>query len=512
LKKKFSFELCYLFFLGVISSFSLPPFSFFFINFATFSFFFIFLVKKEKPKNFNSFFYGWAFGFGYFFSNLYWISISLTFDSNFKFLIPFSLFLIPAFLALFYGFISFLFLKINLRSTLTSFFLLTLLFSIFEFLRGHILTGFPWNLIAFSFSNYPKFLSIISIIGTYGFNTICISLFLIPGLLYLRNSLINRFACGIFFLLLIFFNIYGNYYSNNFLKLEKIKLDYQIRAIASNFEIEKFYNNFLAEEIIKELIKISDPTSTTKKTLFLWPESIIPGVTRDQFQNYSYLFKKSFTHKHQIGLGIISESQDNSKKIFNTLAFFDNDLKLLHSYEKINLVPFGEFLPLENILKRFGLKTLTNNYKSFSSGENKDILNLSIQNSNFKILPLICYEIIYPERIQKIKNYDFIINISEDGWFGKSVGPKQHFVHSIFRAIENGKYVIRSSNNGMTAIINPIGIIEKKIEYGKNGYIDFYETRIIKPTLFSKYGGKIFSLIILLYIFLIFSFNRFKNE
>ena len=268
----------------------------------------------------------------------------------------------------------------------------------------------------------------------------------------------------------------------------------------------------MAEEIIKELINISNPSTTTKKTLFLWPESIIPGVTKEQFQNYSYLFKKSFKNEHHIGLGIISEPQDNSEKIFNSLAIFNNNLKLLHSYEKKSLVPFGEFLPFENILKKFGLKTLTNNYKSFSSGKNKDVLNLNIQNSYFKILPLICYEIIYPERIQKIKNYDFIINISEDGWFGKSIGPKQHFAHSIFRAIENGKYVIRSSNNGMTAIINPIGIIEKRIDYGQDGYIDFDETRITKPTLFSKYGNKIFSSIILLYIFLIFSFNRFKNE
>ena len=501
-----------MFFLGALSSLSLPPLNFFFINFATFSLLFIFLNKKKKSKILNSFLYGWAFGFGYFFSNLYWISISLTFDSDFKFLIPFSLFLIPAFLALFYGCISFLFLKINIRGVLCSFFLFILLFSIFEFLRGHILTGFPWNLIAFSFSSYPKYLSIISIIGTYGFNTICISLFFLPGLLYLKNSFKNIFVCGIFFLIVIFFNVYGNYYSNIFSNVKKIKLDYQIRAIASNFEIKKFYNNFLAEEIINELISISNPSSATKKTLFLWPESIIPGVTKEQLQNYSHLFKKSFKNEHYIGLGIISEPQDNSEKIFNSLAFFNNNLKLLHSYEKKNLVPFGEFLPFENILKKFGLKTLTNNYKSFSSGKNKDVLNLNIQNSYFKILPLICYEIIYPGRIQKIKNYDLIINISEDGWFGKSIGPKQHFAHSIFRAIENGKYVIRSSNNGMTAIINPIGIIEKKIDYGQDGYLDFDETRIIKPTLFSKYGNKIFGSIILLYIFLVFSFNRFKNE
>ena len=504
--------MCYLFFLGAFSTLSLPPFGFFFINFITFSLLFVFLAKKEKSKNLKSFLYGWSFGFGYFFSSLYWISISLTFDSDFKFLIPFSLFLIPIFLALFYGFISLLFLKINLKNISSSFFLLVSLFSILEFLRGHILTGFPWNLIAFSFTNYPNFISIISIIGTYSFNIICISLFFLPALLYLKNDLKNKFIFGTFLLIVIFFNLYGNYYSNSFQNSKIIKKDFQIRAIASNFEIQKFYNDISTEKIIRDLIKISDPSSTSKKTLFLWPESIIPGVTKDQFKDYNYLFKKNFNHVHQIGLGIISKSQNDSEKIFNSLAIFDNNLDLLHSYEKINLVPFGEFLPLESILKRFGLKTLTNNYKSFSPGKNNNVINLKIQNSYFKILPLICYEIIYSERIQKIKNYDFIINISEDGWFGKSIGPKQHFAHSIFRAIENGKYVIRSSNNGMTAIINPIGIIEKKIDYGQDGYIDFSDSKIIKSTLFSKYGNKIFGFIILLYIFLIFSFNRFKNE
>ena len=105
-----------------------------------------------------------------------------------------------------------------------------------------------------------------------------------------------------------------------------------------------------------------------------------------------------------------------------------------------------------------------------------------------------------------------MINISEDGWFGKSIGPKQHFAHSIFRSIESGKYLIRSANNGKAALINPLGVIEKQVNFQENGYIDFEEFRKIQPTIFSIYGNKIFGLIILLYIFLIFSFNRIKNE
>ena len=127
-------------------------------------------------------------------------------------------------------------------------------------------------------------------------------------------------------------------------------------------------------------------------------------------------------------------------------------------------------------------------------------------------MPLICYEIIYSGNLTKDFNFDFILNVSEDGWFGKSIGPKQHFVHSIFRAIENGKYVLRTSNNGMAAIINPLGQIEKKIDYGESGYIDFVNKRDLNKTIFSTFGNSIFIILILLYIFLTFSFNRVRDE
>ena len=129
-----------------------------------------------------------------------------------------------------------------------------------------------------------------------------------------------------------------------------------------------------------------------------------------------------------------------------------------------------------------------------------------------KFLPLICYEIIYSGYLTNNQNFDYIINISEDGWFGKSIGPKQHFSHSIFRAIETGKYVLRSSNNGISAIINPLGEIEKQIDFGQSGYIDFENRRNFSQTLFSKYRNKIFIILIFVYIFLTISFNRIRNE
>ena len=161
MKNKFYIELIYLILLGALTSLSLPPFNYVVINFLTFSLFYIFLIKKlEIYKNKKIFFlYGFLFGFGYFVSNLYWISISLTFDQNFKFLIP-------GFLALFYALVTYLFVILKPKENLSSFFLFSLIFGIVEFLRGSILTGFPWNLIAYSFYNQIEILNITSIIGT----------------------------------------------------------------------------------------------------------------------------------------------------------------------------------------------------------------------------------------------------------------------------------------------------------------------------------------------------------
>ena len=228
---------------------------------------------------------------------------------------------------------------------------------------------------------------------------------------------------------------------------------------------------------------------------------------------YKNIFKTNFDKNHLIGLGLTSkELSMNSHKYFNSFSIFDNDLNLIENYNKIKLVPFGEFLPFENILNKIGLKTITNNFGSFTHGENRKIIKIGDSISELKFLPLICYEIIYTGNLSKDFNFNFILNVSEDGWFGNSIGPKQHFAQSIFRAIENGKYVLRSSNNGMSAIINPLGEIEQKIDYGVSGYIDFEKKRDLDKTIFSTFGNRIFIMLILLYIFLIFSFNRIRNE
>ena len=514
MKKKLYIEWIFLILLGAFTSLSLPPFNYLIINFFSFTFFFSFLIKKSNAhKNVKTFFlYGWLFGFGYFFTNLYWISISLSFDQNFKFLIPLTLISIPSFLALFYGLISYFFIILKPKKIVSSFFVFSLIFGVLEFLRGSILTGFPWNLIAYSFSNYLEILSITSIIGTYGFNLFCISLFTCPAIFILRDTKKDVGVSIFFFITLVFFYTYGSLYNAKFNKADKNFLDYKVRILGSNIDLDRFYSNIDPASVIEDLIKISNP-NIKEKTIFVWPEGIIPNISRDELIKFESIFEQNFSENHFLVIGINSESIDKSFiNYFNSFSVYDNKLNLLNSYNKNNLVPFGEFLPFENVLGIFGLSSITNNYQSFSSGNERDIIEIKQQNFSLKILPLICYEIIYSGKLFDNNDFDLIINISEDGWFGKSVGPKQHFVHSIFRAIESGKYVLRSSNNGIAGIINPLGIVDDKVDFGQTGYVDFSEIIKIQPTVFSKYGNKIFVLLILLYIFLIFSFIKIKNE
>ncbi len=509
---KFYTELILLIVLGAATSLSLPPLNYFLINFFTFTLLFLFIIKKSKKyKNNKIFFvYGWLFGFGYFFSNLYWISISLTFDESFKYLIPLTIFLIPSFLAIFYGLIFYIFIIFKPKKMISSFLYFSLLFGILEFLRGNILTGFPWNFVAYGFSNQLEILSMLSIIGTYSFNLFCISLFISPALFILKESKKDILVSIFFFVVIIIFYFYGSYQKIRFNNIDKITFDYKLRIIGSNINLDRFYSNIDPTLVIEDLIKLSEP-NLNEKTIFVWPEGILPGISQEKLIEYKSIFDKNFNKNHFLIIGI-NNNNDHSKKYFNSLSIYDNDLNLLSFYNKIKLVPFGEFLPLENIFKKIGLKSITNNYQSFSSGRTRDIMEINEKNFSLKFLPLICYEIIYSGNLFDNYNFDLIINISEDGWFGQSFGPEQHFIHSVFRAIESGKYVLRSSNNGIAGIVNPLGEVEQKINFGKSGYIDFKNIRKIQPTIFSLYGNKIFVLIILLYIFLIFSFNRIKNE
>jgi len=493
------------FVIGLITSYSLPPYSFFFINFITFPFlFFYFLLNQHKGK-WTSFKIGWLFGFGYFISNLYWLSNSLTFEEIFKPLIPFSLIIIPLFLGLFYGLITFFCSFFNLKKNFSSILIFSIFFSLIEYLRSFIFGGFPWNLIAYSFSDYLQLIQILSLVGTYAFNLLCITLFLIPGIIFFNYKKKKKILLLLFSILLLSINlIYGILVTKNYEELNKTNLNFVIKIISPKVDIKRFFQNEAPEETILELIELSEP-NYLENTLFIFPEGVLSNIYLQDLKNFTYIFKNNFSEKHKIILGI--SSYENSK-IFNSMVVLDKDANILAKYDKNKLVPFGEYLPFENILSNFGLKKITQGYQSFSASNERNIIKFD----NISFLPLICYEVIYSGNINKNnEDFDFIINISEDGWFGDSVGPHQHFSHSIFRSIEEGKNLIRSANNGISAHIDATGKVIGKLKSTDRGFIEIRNILKTKNTFFNSYGNKIFFYFLIFYISLIF-FLKKKGE
>ena len=504
-----------LFLLGGATSFSLPPYNYFVINFICYTFLFLFLVEA---KNLNKsklifFVYGWVFGLGFFICSLYWISISLTFDNNFKFLIPISIFIIPAFISIFYGVLTFT-TKFFLRpkKLITSILIFSLSFSIIEYLRGFMLTGFPWNLVAYSFSNQIEFIQINSILGIYGFNLICITFFTAPALFIISRTKKNLFFVTIIGLFAILNIIYGYVIqNNNNTKINKKNLS--VVSVSTKISLERFYSSDVDEfSIIQNLINLSNPKRYFgKKTVFIWPEGTLPSSNLNNINSYKEIFRKNFDDGHFILMGLNREEFSNGEmSYYNSVAILDNNLNIIDYYDKRKLVPFGEFLPFENILSLIGLKSLTNNYQSYTKGNDKNSV-LNIEDINLKLLATICYEIIYAGKLNNKEDYDFIINISEDGWFGNSIGPHQHYAHSVFRSIELGKTLIRSANNGISAIINPTGRIKSILDLNEIGSIYTNDIQN-KDTLFAKYGNKMYLGLIFIYIFLILSIRSLDHE
>jgi len=507
------------FLLGAITILGFAPYNLTFINFFTFSIL-LFLISKVKKstqskyrnkKSNRYFFYlGCSFGFGFFLLGNYWITISLTHDEMFKGLIPFALILIPLFLSLFFG-LAILLVGTFVEKDISFILFFSLVFSIFEFLRGNLFTGFPWNLISYTWSWSTEIVQILSLIGAYSLSLISITFFCIPFLFFKKEFVLKN----IFFVLFCLIIFIGNYSYGKFkLNNSNYKFDKEInvKIISPNFSL-KDYNNQSEEFQIKRLIKISDPKKD-KKTLFIWPEGIFYQSYLEDIKKYRNLFKDKFSENHLIILGINNFTSINNiddQKYFNSLAVLNYKLEILSLYNKINLVPFGEFLPFEKTLSKFGLKKITPGYSSFSSGDERMMINLGSQFNEKLILPLICYEIIYPAKIKKANQLpDLVVNISEDAWFGRSIGPHQHFTKAIYRSIEEGVFIARSANKGISAFINPNGKVLKSLNMGESGNIELNFPYFNQPTLFSNHGNKIFFLIILLYIFLTLIFKKLK--
>ena len=427
------------FLLGLFTSFSLPPYNFLIINFITFPTLLFFLIYNYKKSKWISFKIGWLFGFGYFISNLYWITNALTFEEIFKPLIPFALILIPLFLGIFYGLGTLICSFFNLKKNFSTVLIFSVIFSLIEFIRGFVLGGFPWNIIVYSWTNYLNSIQILSLIGTYSFNLISITIFLLPFLILFQKEIKFKIFIFLFLLFVLICNaFYGYKKIKNDEKFYSEFKDFKIKIISPKISIDRFFEVNNEGVIIEELIELSNP-NISHNTIFVFPEGALAGVNLNKLKSFKEIFLKKYSDKHIIIMGINTEEEiGNSSKIYNSMVVLDNNLNLINEYNKIKLVPFGEFLPFENFFKKIGLKKVGYGYESFSVGNKRKSISLGFDNLNF--IPLICYEIIYSGKISlESGKTNFIINISEDGWFGDSIGPHQHFSHTIFTFFYSSK-------------------------------------------------------------------------
>ena len=500
------------FVLGLFTTLSFPPFNLTFINLIILPLIFyliVFINKKsksiyrKKPYKKNLFIFGLLFGFGFYLSGISWIINSLTFDENFKILIPFALILIPLFLSLFMAFTVLSvgpFLKFDFLSLLI--FSASLAFS--DYLRASLLTGFPWNLWAYSTIWANEVLQILNLIGLYSYNLLAITFFTIPVIFFFKIGSVKKFiVCSVTTLIILGLFIYGNYEINkNKQLLDKTEKTIFVKIISPNFDLKYGLNKKEIEERMKNLIRYSDPEKD-RQTLFVWPEGVFSGYSFDEILTFKNLISNNFSEKHFIIFGA-NNLESESKNFYNSMFIINNKFEIVASYNKRKLVPFGEFLPFENFLNKFGLKKITEGHGSFLKGDKDNNLVFSQLN----ILPLICYEVIFPKLVQKSDaETNLIINISEDGWFGKSIGPEQHFAKAIFRAIENDTFFLRSANRGISAIIDNKGEVIKQLNRYEAGNIEF-NVPLIKSNKIKN--DLIFFILLITYLFIFLIYKK-KN-
>ena len=500
------------FLLGSLSTISFQPFNFTIINFIILPLIFFFItyinkksknVYRKRPYKKNFFLFGLLFGFGFYLSGISWITNSLTFDNNFKVLIPFALILIPLILSFFMAFTILIigpFLKYNLQSIFI--FSGSLAFS--DYLRSKVFTGFPWNTWVYSTNWMVEFIQISNIIGLNAYNLIVITLFTSPIIIFYKYNLIKKlFSASLIIFTILTLFIYGSFEINkNKILLANAEKKVFVKVISPNFDLRYGLNENDIEQRFKKLIKYSDPDKD-KKTLFIWPEGVFSGYSFNEISIFKKLISSNFSQNHQIIFGVNTLDQIKGK-FYNSMIAVNNDFEIIQSYNKRKLVPFGEFLPLENFLNKFGLKKITEGHGSFLRGnKNKNFLI-----NDLNILPLICYEVIFTEFVQNSDNAtNLIINISEDGWFGDSIGPDQHFSKSIMRAVESNTFFLRSANKGVSAIIDNKGNIIKQLNRNEAGNIEF-EVPLIKS---NKIKNDLIFFILLITYLLIFLIYKKQN-
>jgi len=437
---------------------------------------------------------GWWFGFGYFLAGLYWIGFAFLVDApTFGWLLPIAVIGLPAILAIYTAFGVALARIFWTRGALRLFALGAAL-TITEWLRGHLLTGFPWNAFGYALTSPLALAQATSLFGLWALTFIAIVVFAAPATLTDDRAETRRpwlpLALGVVVLAGL-----GGYGAHRLARTPTRFVDkVHLRIMQPNLQQDVRFNYAAKQEVMKRYLALSDrdlgPQSQGMRdvTHLIWPESPFPFfLTREAdvlAQITNLLPPGSVLVTGAVRLAD-SEKQSNSG-VYNSIYIIDQTGSIAAVYDKVHLVPFGEYLPFEHILERIGLQELTKQHGGFLAGDRRRLVTMP---GAPLALPLICYEIIFPDDVMPPgKRPGWIGNVTNDGWFGNSTGPYQHFQQARVQAIEEGLPLVRAANTGISAVVDPVGRIINSLPLGREGVLDSGLPRPISAPLYARLG------------------------
>lgn len=409
--------------------------------------------------------FGWLFGFGYFLPGLSWIANALLVEGNdFVWVWPLAIAGLPAGLALFTATAALIAWRFFDLRRLSGLFAFAAILALSEWLRGHLFTGFPWNLHAYTWAGWLEMAQSVALIGSYGVNFLTIMLMLVPvALLYCplnRKSIFAIIAAAA----LGFSGLYA--YGTARLAANPTAFDHDIalRVVQPSIPQEYKWDPDKAGENLRRLFDTSLPPAEGLQTdaetvLIVWPETALDGYMLEH-ENVRAALRDTlarYNGRALLATGLLrAEGTPENYRAYNSIAFFDDTLTLHAIYDKAHLVPFGEYIPLNDYIP---IAPFVGFY-GFETGPGPQTVSVP-HRPDLLFSPLICYEVIFPGAVtdRQADRPRLMINVTNDAWYGDSAGPRQHLVKARFRAIEEGIPLARSANNGISAVIDAYGRI-----------------------------------------------------
>jgi len=437
---------------------------------------------------------GWWFGFGYFLAGLYWIGYAFLVDApTFGWLLPIAVVGLPAGLAIFIAFGVALARLLWTRGAMRIV-ALGVALTAADWLRGHVLTGFPWNTFGYALTSPLALAQGASVIGIWGLTFIAVVVFASPATLA-DDRAETRWAWLPLVLGIVVLAGLGGFGAFRLARTPTRLVDgVYLRIMQPNLQQDVRFNYAAKQQVMDRYIALSNRPSGPQSlgardaTHLIWPESAFPFFLArepDALAQISQLLRGGtvlITGAVRLG----EPANPTEPTAYNSIYVIDHDGSMVSLYDKVHLVPFGEYLPFQRFLESLGLQQLTKQRGGFLAGDRRRLI--SVPGAPLA-LPLICYEIVFPgEVMPKGRRPGWIVNVTNDGWFGISSGPYQHLQQARVRAIEEGLPLVRAANSGISAVVDPLGRIINSLPLGSEGVIDSPLPQPVSIPIYARVG------------------------